>query len=196
MVTALLLLGITLVACMRSKDIFTKNPLVNSKHLKINAAIDFELKNKSEDVTPTHPISIGDDIYPNKNNYKLETPRIFKKTDTPNFRIETDYYYVEADDSVKVILYQWDGLRNGDDDATKRMRFYLFENKFNQLADSLTKMLGRPIEKKIEQNQVSFDETFRDDIRWKGITGINAYLFMFKNNETGYRQIRLALYNN
>ena len=117
-----MLIGITTVACVRTKDVFLKDSFVDFEHLKINTAVDFELKNKSEDVTPTHLIGIGEGIYPNKKNYELETPRTFKKDNKPNFQIETSYYYVAANGSVKVILYQWDDLREKNQKSFRRKR--------------------------------------------------------------------------
>jgi hypothetical protein len=110
----------------------------------------------------------------------------------------TDYYYVSRDSSVKVILYQWDKLKPketkvNEDNKAKSLMFSNFQAKFNQLSDSLTKQLGAPFHKTIGQN-ITTDETFRDDIKWKGLNGLNAYLFMFGNNSKGYRQIRLAIY--
>jgi len=99
---------------------------------------------------------------------------------------------------VKVILYQWEKSQDKNQDVLedaniKSGRFVNFQNKFNQLRDSLTKSLGKPIDTNIEQKQES-NQAFRDDVRWQGKDGTNAYLFMFGNNGTGYRQIRLAIY--
>ena len=199
--TTFIIVTFASASCVQIKSIFIKDIFVDFKGLKINTAVDFETKNKSKDFTPTHLISIGEGIYPNKNNYKLETPRIFIRPDKPNFQLETEYYYVLNDSSVKVILYQWDILEKKEKELsvqdknaeTKRTLFTLFQLKFDQLTDSLTKVLGLPKEKNIEQNRIAPDQPFRDDIKWEGLTGCNAYLFMFGNNESGFRQIRLAV---
>ena len=166
--------------------------------MKINRAIAFEKKNKSRNFKPSYFIDIGESIYPNKNNYKFEIAKTFKRKDKPKFELEIDYYYISGDSSVKVILYQWDKLTTKkantfEDDKTKSTMFNNFQTKFTQLSDSLTKHLGEPIQKNIEQN-ITTDETFRDDLKWKGQNGLNAYRFMFGNNRNGYRQIRLAIY--
>jgi len=187
-----------LTSCATNKQLFIKDIFSDLQVLKINRAIAFEKKNKSRNFTPSYFIDIGESIYPNKNNYKLEIAKTFKRKDKPKFELEIDYYYISGDSSVKVVLYQWDKLTTKkanafEDDKTKSTMFNNFQTKFTQLSDSLTKHLGEPIQKNIEQN-ITTDETFRDDLKWKGQNGLNAYLFMFGNSRNGYRQIRLAIY--
>ena len=38
------------------------------------------------------------------------------------------------------------------------------------------------------------DTSWRDDMKWINHGELNAYLFMFGDNRTGFREIRLALY--
>ena len=193
-----IILALFHTSCVTHKKLFNEDVFSDLQRLKINNAIAFEKKNKSKDITPSYFIDIGESIYPNKNNYKLEIAKTFKRKDKSKFELEIDYYYIIGDSSVKVILYQWDELttKKGntfEDDKTKSAMFTNFQIKFNQLGDSMTIHLGEPIHKNIEQNN-SADKTFRDDIKWKGQNGLNAYLFMFGNNGNGYRQIRLAIY--
>ena len=193
-----ILIGLFLNSCVTKKHLFNKAIFSDLHQLKINTAIAFEKKNKSKDITPSYFIDIGESIYPNKNNYKLEIAKTIKRKEKPGFELEVDYYYVIEDSSVKVILYQWDKLKTKkanifEDDKTKPSVLSNFQTKFNQLSDSLTKQLGDPFHKNIEQS-ISADETFRDEIKWKGQNGLNAYLFMLGNNSNGYRQIRLSIY--
>jgi hypothetical protein len=197
--TIIVIVTLFLSSCVTNKDIFINELFSGFNDLKIDKAIAFEKKNKSKDFSPTYLIGIGEGIYPNENNYKLETPRIFKRSDKPGFQIEIDYFYVLSDSSVKVILYQWDVLpskekKSFEDDKSDLQNFSRFQTKFNQLSDSLTRVLGSPVQKNIDQSKVSSGETFRDDVKWHNENGLNAYLFMFGNNESGYRQIRLAIY--
>ena len=185
-------------SCVTKKHLFNKAIFSDFQQLKIDKIIAFEKKNKSKDITPAYFIDIGEGIYPNTNKYKLEIAKAFKRKDKPKLELEIDYYYVIGDSSVKVILYQWDELKTKkanvfEDDKAKSSMFSIFQNKFNQLSDSLTKQLGNPFHKNIEQN-ITTDETFRDDVKWKGQNGLNAYLFMFGNNNNRYRQISLAIY--
>ena len=66
-----------LTSCVTTKHIFINEIFSDFSQLKINKAVTFEKRNKSKDFTPAYSISIGEGIYPNRNNYKLETPRIF-----------------------------------------------------------------------------------------------------------------------
>lgn len=72
-------------------------------------------------------------------------------------------------------------------------KFKAFHTKYNNLTSKLIKEFGEPISKNIEQGKIK-DETFRDDLKFKRADGMNAYLFMFGNDNNGYRQIRLAIY--
>lgn len=197
-VLLIIIIALILNSCATKKHLFNKTIFSDFHQLKINTVIAFEKKNKSKDITPSYFIDIGESIYPNKNNYKLEIAKTFKRKEKPRFELEVDYYYTIGDSSVKVILYQWDNLKTkkankSEDEETKSLVFGDFQTKFNQLTDSLTKQLGEPYHKNIEQN-ITTDETFRDDIKWNGQNGLNAYLFMFGNNNNQYRQIRLVIY--
>ncbi len=62
-----------------------------------------------------------------------------------------------------------------------------------KIAREIYEILKQPFSKNIEQGKIGND-TFRDDLRYKRADGMNAYLFMFGNDNNGYRQIRLAIY--
>lgn len=188
------------MSCVSHRHIFSKETFSNFYRLKVNEATTAEIKNGSRDISPTYLVSIGESIYPNSNNYKLEKPRTFKRIEKRNFEIEVGYFYTARDSSVKVILYEWDELSGKkrspfENERNLSKKFRLFQNKFDELSERLTKELGLPYEKSIEQNK-SEDKTFRDGIKWEGQNGLNGYLFMFGNNKNGYRQIRLAIYGN
>jgi hypothetical protein len=182
-------------SCTSDKYIFSKENFYELKQLKITDAITLEQK-RSVDVSPNQVIGLGEGIYPNKRRFILTGPRVFKASDK-EFEIETDYFYTAEDSSVKVILYQWDKTPPQKDallsiikpESNLTAKYQIFQKKFNQLSKKLTKILGEPTEVNLEQNKM---DTFRDDIKWSK-NGLNAYMFMFGNNN-GYRQIRLAIY--
>ena len=189
----------TLTSCATKKQIFIGEIFSKFENLNLNSVEIFERKNKSEDITPKHLIGIGEGIYPNKNQYKLETPRIFQRQVKPNFKFTSEYFYQLSDSSIKVVLYQWDDMpskkyHKNKVDRDNSKRYIRFQSKFNQLQDSLTRVLGTPTLMNLEQTKVPLDETFRDSIKWQSVNGLNAYLFMFGNNRNGFRQIRLAFY--
>lgn len=175
---------LTLGSCTTSKYIFSADRFQNIGQLTIDKAVRRDIDNKYKDVSPNHLIEIGESIYPNTKKFDLATPKTFETTNGI-FKLTTDYYFTPTDSLVRVILYQWDKSEsvNGKKE---------FQKQFNQLRKSLTDNLGEPKEIDIEQKDFN-DETFRDGIKWTG--KVNAYLFMFGNDETEYRQIRLAIYS-
>jgi len=186
-----------LTSCLNNKLIFQDNNITEFGNLDIKTAIKYEKKRHSRDITPDHLIGIGEGIYPNKNKYVLATPKTYEIKDGRNFKLETEYFYSINDSLVKVILYQWDYLQKNNssffENENFSKMFKVFQEKFDDLTAQLTKQFGEPVTKNIEQDK-NKDDTFRDDIEWKNLNGLNAYLFMFGNNSNGYRQIRLAIY--
>lgn len=178
-----LLTILTFSSCSTNKLIFSADRFQNVGQLTVDKAVKRDIDNKYKDVSPDHLISIGESIYPNTEGFDLVTPKTFETTNGI-FKFTTDYYFSRGDSLVKVTLYQWDKLKSVDGKKE-------FQRKFNQLRKSLTDNLGEPKEINIEQKDFN-DETFRDEIKWTG--KVNAYLFMFGNDRTQYRQIRLAIY--
>ncbi|MBE8720836.1 hypothetical protein [Sphingobacterium pedocola] len=182
---------------MTNRLIFEGKEFNGFDKLDIKTAIKLEKQKHSKDITTDYLIGIGEGIYPNKNKYILAIPKTYENKEKPNFKLETEYFYAVNDSLVKVILYQWDDLQkmNADilieENYTKK--FKAFQTKFDNLISRLTKEFGKPISKNIEQGKIN-DKTFRDDLKFKRADGMNAYLFMFGNDNNGYRQIRLAIY--
>ncbi len=186
-----------LTSCITNKPVFQDQNFNEFEKLRVNTVIKSERKKRSKDITPDHLIGIGEGIYPNKNNFILATPKTYEIRERLRLRRETEYFYSVADSSVKVILYQWDYLTKSQQDRFGKenfsKKFKTFQNKFDDLVTELIKELGEASEKNVEQSKI-IDETFRDDLKWRNKNGLNAYLFMFGNNNNGYRQIRLAIY--
>lgn len=176
---------------------FQDNKFNEFNKLAIKEVIKVEKEKNSKDITPDHLIGIGEGIYPNRNKYILATPKTYEIKERPNFKLETEYFYAVNDSLVKVILYQWDYLQKNNSDFFEKenytKKFKAFQTKFDTMTLQLTKEFGEPISKKIEQRKIK-GESFRDDLKFKQVDGLNAYLFMFGNNINGYRQIRLAIY--
>lgn len=186
-----------LSSCDTNKLIFESNEFNEFDKLDIKKAIKLESQKHSKDITPDHLIEIGEDIYPNRNQYILATPKTYEIQEKPNFKFNTEYFYSVNDSLVKVILYQWDYVQirniNSFQEANPTKKVKTFQTKFDMLTSKLTKEFGEAISKNIEQGKIK-DETFRDDIKFKRADGMNAYLFMFGNDNKSYRQIRLAIY--
>jgi hypothetical protein len=186
-----------LSSCVTNRLIFQDKKFNGFDKLNIKTVIKLERQKHSKDITPDHLIGIGEGIYPNKNNYVLATPKTYEIKERPNFKLETEYFYSVNDSLVKVILYQWDYLQKNKSDffeeENNTKKFKAFQTKFDNLTSQLSQEFGEPISKNIEQNKIK-DDTFRDDYKFKRADGLNAYLFMFGNNNNGYRQIRLSIY--
>jgi hypothetical protein len=169
-------------SCSTNKYIFNANRFENLGQSTVANAVKRDIDNKSKDISLNHRVSIGESIYPNVRKFELSTPKTFTTT-SGIFNLTTDYYYTPTDSLVKVILYQWENSKSGDNKLA-------FQKQFNQLRRLLTEELGEPRETDIERRQFN-DGTFRDGIKWTG--KVNAYLFMLGNDRTKFR-LRLAIY--
>ncbi|MBX2923755.1 MAG: hypothetical protein KF746_16245 [Chitinophagaceae bacterium] len=184
---------------MTNRLIFQDKKFNTFDTLDVKTVIKLEKQKRSKDITPDHLIEIGEGIYPNKSKYILATPKTYEIKEKPNFKVETEYFYGVNDGLVKVILCQWDYLQKNNSNSFKKENYTkkskTFQTKFETLTSQLTKEFGEPFSKSIEQDKIK-DKTFRDDYKFKRADGLNAYLFMFGNDNSGYRQIRLAIYKN
>jgi hypothetical protein len=162
--------------------------------LNLTEVLKFEKKANSKDITPDHFIELGGGIYPNNKHYKLKTPKTFSRIADSIITIQTEYYYSKKS-IIRVILYEWNETPSPQNDFSfennlDSTKINAFQEMFNMIKISVSNHLGKPIQENIESVN---EKTFRDDVKWESATGVNAYLFMFGNN-SGYRQIRLAVY--
>jgi hypothetical protein len=188
---------VVLASCKANRLKHEENIITLFKELDIKSAIEWENKKDAKDITPDHLIEISEGIYPNNKRFDLATPKTFRSMGSQNLQLQTEYFYDVKDSLVRVILYQWDYLKEDDKKFRAQQQerlFKIFQIKFDSLARQLTKEYGSPFLKKIEQQEMNVD-TFRDDLKFKRADGLNAYLFMFGNNENNFRQIRLAIYS-
>jgi len=185
-------------SCSTVKSGFKNPVLFVDTNLSLQEALNIEKGNKAKDVSPDYFVGLGESIYPNINNYKLEIPKSFSRIEKPNFICQVDYYYTKVDSSVKVILYEWSNLSNDDffeqrENLTKEERIYSkFREKFEVLIRSIENELGPPTSINLESKSQLTD--FRDDVHWQNTKNKNVYLFMFGNNNQTYRQIRMVIY--
>ena len=207
----LIIIGL-LIGCSSTNSIkYADNALLSN----IKNAVSLETKLNSIDKTPLHLVGISTGIYPNKSNFILATPRTFvRKEDF--FEKEVSYYYSTSDSLVKVILYQWDKRdeKSFETKNEKEQKFKEFQRKWTTIEKSLRNELGKPTFEEIESTKfpkgvikepkLNEDElwdtsktpetSWTDKLKWENGGETNAYLFMFGDNRTGYRQIRLAVY--
>ena len=184
-----------LVRCGTSKRVFQNERIFNYENLNLNYALELEKKLKSKDISPSYRIGLGNGIYPNENNYKLETSRNFKRIIKPNFSLEVDYHFTK-DSIIRVIMYEWNDLKRKKNKSEKQnlKTKKAFKKKFTKLTEMLTKKYGEPTFSEIESENPKDDGTYRDGIKWLNKNGMNAYLFAFGNPKGSYNQIRLSIY--
>jgi hypothetical protein len=196
-VIAFIFLTLLLVGCGTSKKVFQNERIFNSENLNLNYALELEKRLKSEDISPSYRIGLGDGIYPNKNNYKLEISRNFKRIIKPNFSLEVDYHFTK-DSIIRVIMYEWNDLKRKSFKTEKEnlKTKKAFEKKFTELTEMLTEKYGEPTFSEIESENPKDNGTYRDGIKWLNKNGMNAYLFAFGNHKGSYNQIRLSIYPN
>ncbi len=186
-----------LVGCAPSKRVFQNERIFTYENLNLNYTLELEKKLKSKDISPTYRIGLGEGIYPNKNNYKLEISRNFKRIVKPNFSLEVDYHFTK-DSTIRVIMYEWNDLKHKSFKSEKEnlKTKKAFKKKFVELTKMLTEKYGEPTFLEIQSENPKDDETYRDGIKWLNKNGMNAYLFAFGNPKGSYNQIRLSIYPN
>lgn len=101
-----------------------------------------EQKWETFDITPNHKIGIGEESYPNTNNYRLDTSK--------SYLIEEDslisnsvFYYATEQELVKVVSFDWiktNLSRRNLDELTRNA----FIDKFNFIEGSLSTKFGAP----------------------------------------------------
>lgn len=139
-------------------------------------------------VTPHHKMSIGTDYYPNKNNFELETPRVYKIIEDSTLTLLIDYYYTKYNGSVKVISYEWRETWENDYDlfATNNENFKIiqFQNRLKKIKEYLTTVIGNSSIKESKSNSSS--------MTWKTETGLTIKLSW--NDFNKHRRIRMKIY--
>lgn len=171
--------------------------LSDEKGFSLNNALFFEKSIQSKDVTRKEFSTVSEGIYPNKLKYKLEKPLVYQHIECPNFESDFEYYYTKSDRLVKLVLFEWNEFKtngifsNNENDLTTINA--IFNEKFRTISTTLTDLFGKPIYLNIESEKET-ETNYRDDIKWESVNGVKAYLFMFGNKNSSYRQIRLAIY--
>ncbi|WP_172277994.1 hypothetical protein [Chryseobacterium sp. LAM-KRS1] len=117
----------------------------NLNTLSLNQIDDIEQKENATDLTQSHKIS----------NYILdgkdiETPRIYRKKESPFIHLITMYYYTTREKSIELIEFQW-GIKSHFDSVEESQTTpnidtqKLYKSKFDWLFAFLMQKLGKPI---------------------------------------------------
>ena len=160
---------------------------LRKENFDLKTMLTFEDSLKSEDVSLGHFYSLSKGIYPFFGDYKFGNPLRFRRVECPYFEGYSSYFFTKNEKILKVIGYQWGEFELGDwpierIDGTELRN--VFESKYESIKNIVTKTLGQPY------STISEPNSGRIDTKWKGESGINAYLFMFDN----YNEISLYVY--
>jgi len=147
-----------------------------------------ETKLNGTDATPRHRISIGKDLYPNKKDFALESPKVYKKIEDSTLTLLSNYYYIKQDSSVKVITYEWTetyeptyGIYAPENENYKDNQF---KNKSEKIISFIESKYGKPLDRKSGKYGYSLD--------WNPESMLTIYLrCSYFNN---YRNISLEIY--
>ncbi|MFC0605845.1 hypothetical protein [Winogradskyella pulchriflava] len=184
---------LTIVSCVTNRKIFQTERFDDLATLTIPKADKIEQGLGSIVRTPSHKISIGESIYPNKKGFNLETPKTYSRTEKGKFELETEYFYTASDSIVRVVMYEWTEIQEPDKPfGQSKTDTKKFQKKFDGLKKQLTWKLGEPSFVEIASDTAK--SNFSDGIKWLSGNGNKAYLFMLGSNSTDYRKIRLAIY--
>lgn len=126
--------------------------------------------------------------YPNKNNYKLESGKMFK-TYVSNTVVRNGNYFFSIDGTLRAIIYDFQSNLNGssDDQISENLTSH-----FIHLEKDLIKNIGITDESvDNEKTQNGWRETSR---RWNTNSKINAKLTLMESTKDDTQQLRLILY--
>ena len=125
------------------------------------------------DITPNHKIGIGTDLYPNLNNYKLDTLKSYLIEEDSLISNSIVYYTTQECDLVRVVSLDWERTRFSVFDSDKLIR-EAFIDKLNFLETFFYQKLGQPVHiiKETPKTYLS--------ITWKAQKRIDSYIILFR----------------
>jgi len=154
---------------------------------KLEKLLEYEKSVNSEDASLGHFWSLGESIYQNKKAFKFGNPLTFTRIECPYFKSSTDYFYTKKKRDIKVISFNWQTFKKSDYEINPEIEKVVTERfleKYDFIVGAVSELLGKPLDIVQEEN------SGRIDTKWRSISGINIYLFRFKN----YNEIRLYIY--
>ena len=153
--------------------------------MDLKYGLEFEEKLNSRDISRNRRVGLGEGIYPNSKDYKLEISRDFKRITDSTFSHRADYHFTK-DSTIRVVMYEWNLGKKKNSESVLNKKFidlkivlddYFGESYFTELpTDSLRK------------------NSSRHGIKWRNEDGLSAYLFAFRDRAKNYYQIRLSMY--
>jgi len=118
----------------------------NFDNLYINEIDSLEQTEKATNITQRH--NIGHYLLEGKN---VETPRIYRKKEIDDLKLNTLYYYTTKEKRIELIEFEW-----GENQIEIKSSF---KQKFDWISDFLTKKLGKV--NSIKQDRMSTIQTWK-----------------------------------
>ena len=160
----------------------------NIGNLSLKQVDSLELMLKAYDATPRHKMSLGKETYPNKENYNLESPQVYKMIEDSTLTLITNFYYTKPDMSVKVFICEWESTHeNAYRIYVKEDKTYIkksYQNRFNVIDSVILNRYGNPT--KTEKGR------YGQYFYWQ--TNDNLTIVLFYSNSDQYRNIQLKIY--
>lgn len=165
----------------------TINRFKSHNLIELNELLQFEDSLNTEDVSLGHYWSLGDEIYPNINNYIFGNPISYRRLECPYFDGTVNFFYTKKEKSIKVVSYEWKEFKEDDfpifPNSNSEGKNKAFEEKYDFVLTEISKLLGEP-----KYNET--EDSGRRQTKWKSKDNINAYLFNFSS----INEIRLFIY--
>jgi hypothetical protein len=161
---------------------------LNIGNLSLKQVDSLEQKLKASEATPRHKMSIGKETYPNKENYNLESPKVYKMIEDSTLTLITNFYYTIPDKSVKVFMCEWEPTHeNAYRIYEKEDKTYIkksYQNRFNVIDSVIVNRFGNPTKTEKGRSGQYF--------YWQ--TNDNLTMVLFYSNSDQYRNIHLKIY--
>ncbi|MDR2237846.1 MAG: hypothetical protein LBE92_17115 [Chryseobacterium sp.] len=134
----------------------------NFNHLNLSPIDSIEQSDNATDVTQSHKMT----------HYLLkcrdvETPRIYRKFETPQIKLLSAYYYTSKEKRIELINLEWKTKTNFEsmEEAIEELKFnplHSYKSKFSKLSIFLINKIGEPSKRSVDKD--------RSRLQWESST--------------------------
>jgi hypothetical protein len=165
--------------------------LFNSKNenFSLNNIDSIEQEIGSIDINLPYFIDIGTYLYPNRNEYKLETPKVYFTIEDFIITNQRTYYYAKDDGLIKATMFDWIVTsREYSMPYNILYKIAIFKNKFNKIKECIINKLGNP---NYSQDEL---DTVNKSFVWETSNGMVIKLYF--NDSRSNVKITMIMYKN
>jgi len=174
----LLILILPFTFCNKKKEVnIEKDISIWIKKTKVKEAIEFEKSINEKIIILEHSISLSKSLFPQVNNFELESPVIIKREKDKKLPIYAEYFFSKNDSIIRFINYDWE-IGKYDNYFTKKeiwkkesKNLAKYNIKYNHVKSSLSKKIGKPktedSEPKIVKSKFNESEYFSRTTIWE-----------------------------